>query len=113
MDDGAFGQFGNKTADSFLFQQRKLNFLLMQGCQETKNVYIIDLDALQASFGRNTFSDPKLYYIAKMPISVDVLPAVAKTVVDMIQALRGAVKKCVVLDLDRSEEHTSELQSRI
>lgn len=102
MDDGCFGQYGNKAPDSFLFQQRKLNYLLMQGCQEVKNVYIIDLDAIQAACGRENFSDPKLYYIAKMPISVDALPAVAKSVVDMVQALRGAVKKCVVLDLDNT-----------
>lgn len=102
MDDGAFGQYGNKTQDSFLFQQRKLNYLLMQGCQEVKNVYILDLDAIQAACGRGKFSDPKLYYIAKMPISVDVLPSVAKNVVDMVQALRGSVKKCVVLDLDNT-----------
>jgi len=102
MDDGAFGQFGNKTADSFLFQQRKLNFLLMQGSREVKNVYIIDLDAIQASLGRKAFADPKLYYIAKMPICVEALPAVAKAVVDMVQALRGSVKKCVVLDLDNT-----------
>ncbi len=102
MDDGAFGQYGCKTADSFLFQQRKLNFLLMQGCQEVKNVYLIDLDAIQAICGRKKFSDPKLYYIAKMPISVDVLPEVAKKVIDQIQALRGITKKCVVLDLDNT-----------
>ncbi len=102
MDDGAFGQYGSKTADSFLFQQRKLNFLLMQGCQEVKNVYLIDLDAIQAACGREKFSDPKLYYIAKMPISVDVLPEVAKKVVDQVQALRGIAKKCVVLDLDNT-----------
>lgn len=102
MDDGAFGQFGNKTADSFLFQQRKLNYLLMEGCREVKNVYLIDLDAIQASCGRETFSDPKLYYIAKMPISVDVLPEVARKIIDQIQALRGMAKKCVVLDLDNT-----------
>lgn len=102
MDDGGFGQYGNKTPGSFLFQQRKLNYLLMQGCQESKNVYLIDLDALQASCGRATFFDPKLYYIAKMPIRVELLPAVAEKVVSMIWALRGAVKKCVVLDLDNT-----------
>lgn len=102
LDDGVFGQFGNKTADSFLFQQRKLNYLLMQGCQETKNVYIIDLDSLQTQLGQDVFSDAKLYYIAKMPIRVEALPEVAKRVVDMIQALRGCVKKCVVLDLDNT-----------
>ena len=34
MDDGTFGQFGNKTKDSFLYQQRKLNYLLMEGSQQ-------------------------------------------------------------------------------
>lgn len=102
MDDSCFGQYGNKTPASFLYQQRKLNFLLMDGCQEIKNVYLIDLDALQAAMGRQRFSDPKLYYIAKMPICVDALPAVAQKVIEMIQALRGAVKKCVVLDLDNT-----------
>ena len=102
LDDAVFGQFGNKTADSFLFQQRKLNYLLMQGCQEQKNVYLIDLDALQTQMGQEAFYDAKLYYIAKMPICVDALPEVAKRVVDMIRALRGAVKKCVVLDLDNT-----------
>ena len=102
LDDGGFGQYGNKTPDSFLFQQRKLNFLLMQGSQEIKNVYIIDLDAIQSAHGRRAFADPKLYYIAKMPVCVEMLPVVAKAVMDMIQALRGAVKKCVVLDLDNT-----------
>ena len=102
MDDGAFGQYGSKTADSFLFQQRKLNFLLMQGCQDVKNVYLIDLDVIQTNLGREKFSDPKLYYIAKMPISVDVLPEVAKKIIDQVQALRGVAKKCVVLDLDNT-----------
>lgn len=102
LDDGVFGQYGNKTVDSFLYQQRKLNYLLMQGCQETKNVYLIDLDALQTRYGREHFSDAKLYYIAKMPISVDVLPEVAKLVIETVQVLRGSVKKCVVLDLDNT-----------
>ena len=90
LDDGAFGQYGSKTPDSFLFQQRKLNYLLMQGCQEVKNVYLIDLDAIQAACGRKVFSDPRLYYIAKMPVSLEALPAVAKAVVDQIQAPRSA-----------------------
>ena len=102
LDDGVFGQYGNKTPNSFLYQQRKLNYLLMEGCQQIKNVYIVDLDAIQASCGRQHFADPKLYYIAKMPICLDALPAVAKAVVDLVQALRGTSKKCVILDLDNT-----------
>ena len=88
IDDGVFGQFGNKTEQSFLFQQRKLNYLLMQGCQEAKNTFLIDLDALQTALGRSTFADPKLYYVAKMPISLAALPAAAKLVVDVVRSLQ-------------------------
>lgn len=102
IDDGVFGQFGNKTEQSFLFQQRKLNYLLMQGCQEAKNTFLIDLDALQTALGRSTFADPKLYYVAKMPISLAALPAAAKLVVDVVRSLQGTVKKCLVLDLDNT-----------
>lgn len=102
IDDGVFGQFGNKTEQSFLFQQRKLNYLLMQGCQEAKNTFLIDLDALQTALGRSTFADPKLYYVAKMPISLAALPAAAKLVVDVVRSLQGVVKKCLVLDLDNT-----------
>ena len=102
IDDGVFGQFGNKTEQSFLFQQRKLNYLLMQGCQEAKNTFLIDLDALQTALGRSIFADPKLYYGAKMPISLAALPAAAKLVVDVVRSLQGAVKKCLVLDLDNT-----------
>lgn len=102
IDDGVFGQFGNKTEQSFLFQQRKLNYLLMKGCQEAKNTFLIDLDALQTALGRSTFADPKLYYVAKMPISLAALPAAAKLVVDVVRSLQGTVKKCLVLDLDNT-----------
>ncbi len=102
LDDGSFGNYANKTEASFVFQLRKLNFLLMQGCQQVKNVYLIDLDMIQSQFGRKQFADPKLYYIAKMPISLEVLPEAAKRVLDTILTLRGRFKKCVVCDLDNT-----------
>lgn len=102
LDDSSFGSYANKTEASFVFQLRKLNFLLMQGCQQVKNVYLIDLDMVQSQYGRNHFADPKLYYIAKMPISLELLPEAAKRVLDTIQSLRGNVKKCVVCDLDNT-----------
>ncbi len=102
FNDAVFGNYANKVETSFVYQLRKLNYLLMEGCQQTKNVYLIDIDAIQTQCGRPAFTDPKLYYIAKMPISLDLLPAVAKSVTDTIQALRGMVKKCIVVDLDNT-----------
>lgn len=102
MDDGCFGSYALKTADSFPFQLQKLNWLMAEGCQTHKNVFLIDLNSIQSRYGRrNTFED-KLFYIAKMPLSPEILPEAAKRVLDMIHALRGKVKKCVILDLDNT-----------
>lgn len=102
LDDGVFGSYGNKASVSFLYQQRKLNLLLMDAVQNDKNVYLADLESLQNHLGRPALFDEKYYYSAKMPLSLDAVPYAAKLVVDMIEALRGKIKKCVVLDLDNT-----------
>lgn len=102
IDDGCFGSYALKTPDSFPFQLRKLNLLLAENCQENKNVFLIDLDALQSCYGRNNIFEDKLFYLAKMPLSLEILPEAAKRVIDVIQALRGKVKKCIILDLDNT-----------
>ena len=101
-DDKVFGSYGNKVEASFLFQLRKLNFLLMEQAAHRGNVHIVDVASLQNTTGRNGFHDAKLYYIAKMPFSMDSLPLVAKEAYGIIAAIRGQIKKCVVLDLDNT-----------
>jgi len=101
-DDSVFGNYSCKQAISFIYQLRKLNLLLMDGCRENKNVFLIDLCGIQARIGRNNLFDPKLYHIAKMTISLAILPYVAENVINVIQSLRGVVKKCIVLDLDNT-----------
>ena len=95
-DDRVFGNFALKTEESFLFQVKKLNYLLAQACQNYKNVFLIDLNSIQSIHGK--MCDEKLYYIAKMPLSLDILPQVAKNVVDVINAISGKFKKCVICD---------------
>lgn len=101
-DDRIFGNFGNKTEESFVFQIRKLNYLLMEKCICYKNVFVVDLDYLQHIYGSNRMKDHKMYYIAKMPLSTKILPQVAKQVIDVIKAIRGRLKKCIILDLDNT-----------
>lgn len=102
IDDRVFGNYGNKTQDSFLFQIRKLNYLLMEKCTQYKNVFIIDIDYLQQIYGEDRIKDNKMYYIAKMPLSTKILPEVAKQTIDVIKAMKGKIKKCVILDLDNT-----------
>lgn len=102
MDDRVFGNYSQKVSSSFLYQTRKLNLLLADGARDSKGVFLIDISSLQSRVGRELFASDKLYYIAKMPMSLDVLPSVAKEVFDVIAAIRGSIKKCVVLDLDNT-----------
>ena len=102
QDDCVFGNLGLKIMDSFLFQLQKLNFLLSSRCQGYKNVYLISLNHLQMRIGASRFRDSRLYYIAKMPISTEALPVVSKSVIDVVKALLGRLKKCIILDLDNT-----------
>lgn len=102
IDDKALGQYSCKVENSFTYQIRKLNFLLEEAMSRRANVYPVDLLAVQLRLGQDTFYDPVLYYHAKMTISLDALPYVAKAVTDVLAAMEGRLKKCVVLDLDNT-----------
>lgn len=101
-DDMVFGSFSAGLADSFLYQVRKLNFLLTEEAAKRKNIFLIDLNQIALMAGDEMFHDSKMYYVAKMPLSTEVLPLVAKRVVEVIVAMKGQIKKCVVLDLDNT-----------
>ncbi len=101
-DDGVFGAYAYREETSFPYQLRKLNFLLTEKCRAFGNVRIIDLDPLRAKMGSDAFCDPKMYMIAKMPLSTAALPLVASRVVDAVMVRRGHIHKCAVLDLDNT-----------
>lgn len=102
VDDRTFGNYGNKTPSSFIYQLRKLNYVLMELASTVKNAFLIDISTIQNQYGRQTVHDDKLYYIAKMPLSTNILTEVAKQVLDVIKSLNGKFKKCVILDLDNT-----------
>lgn len=102
VDDRAFGNYSGKVSVSFLHQMRKLSYYLQEEQLKMDNVYPVELAYLQNHFGRNfTFSN-EVYYTAKMTLTIAVLPYVAKQVIDIIKAIQGKIKKCIVLDLDNT-----------
>jgi len=102
IDDAVFGSHANKTTSSFLFQLRKLNYELMQYASKTPDFYLCDLSAIQNRVGKATFFQPSVYINSEMVLSLDVLPEVASKTADIICALNGSIKKCVILDLDNT-----------
>ena len=101
-DDGVFGSYALREGSAFPYQLLKLNYLLAEAAREAGNVRLIDLEPIRAHMGYDAFHDPKLYAIAKMPISTQALPAVALRVVDAILARKGRFHKCAIVDLDNT-----------
>lgn len=102
IDDNVFGNYANKTQNSFTYQVRKLNYELMKLSQEIANLYICDIAAIQNKMGRDNMFHPSIYASTDMVISVDALPYVAKEATDIILAMKGSFKKCLILDLDNT-----------
>ena len=102
INDSIFGNYANKTAVSFLFQLRKLNFNLMEFAAKTDNFHLLDLSSIQNQIGKERFFQSSIYVNSAMVLSLDALPMVASITVDMIAALDGKFKKCVILDLDNT-----------
>lgn len=102
LNDGAMGNYALREPCSFAYQLTRLNFLLCQAAAEVKGVFLVDINTVQYRLGAAHFKDDKLYYVAKMPFSLEALPLLAEQTVNMITALRGCIKKCVILDLDNT-----------
>lgn len=102
IDNAIFGSYSNKVESSFLFQIRKLNFELMLLSQEYSNLFICDIASLQNKYGRDWMFDSKVYVSTEMLLSIASLPYVAYRTLDIICAIEGNIKKCIVLDLDNT-----------
>lgn len=102
IEDVVFGSYANQLEESFTYQVRKLNYELMRLAQELPNLYICDIAALQNKFGRDWLFDTSVYVSTEMVLSIDALPYVASRTMDIICAIEGQFKKCLILDLDNT-----------
>ena len=102
IEDTVFGSYANKVTSSLSYQVRKLNYELMNLSQQYPNLFICDIAGLQNKFGRDFMFAPNVYVSTEMILSVDALPYVASRVMDIICAIKGQFKKCLILDLDNT-----------
>ena len=98
IEDTIFGSYATKVRSSLTYQVRKLNMGLMQYA----NLFICDIAGLQNKYGRDFMFAPNVYVSTEMVLSIDALPYVAGRVVDIICAVKGLFKKCLILDLDNT-----------
>ncbi len=101
-DDGVFGSFASKTSLSFTRQLRELNVGVDKLSSEIKNLFIVDVNALQSNAGSVTAFSPAVYINTGFVFSLDFLPRVALEICQVIGAARGQIHKCLILDLDNT-----------
>lgn len=102
IDDTVFGSYANKVTSSLSYQVRKLNYELMNLAQQYSNLFICDIAGLQNKLGRDFMFASNVYVSTEMVLSIDALPYVASRVMDIVSAIKGQFKKCLILDLDNT-----------
>lgn len=102
IEDTVYGSYANKTISSFTYQVRKLNYELMNLSIQYPNLFICDIAGLQNKYGRNFMFNSNIYISTEMVLSIDSLPYIASRTVDIICAIEGKFKKCIILDLDNT-----------
>ena len=102
IEDTVFGSYATKVSSSLTYQVRKLNMGLMELSQQYANLFICDIAGLQNKLGRDIMFAPNVYVSTEMVLSIDALPYVAGRVMDIICAIKGQFKKCLILDLDNT-----------
>jgi len=102
IDDSIYGNQAGKTENSFLYQCRKINYLLSEKSVQLNHLLLIDLVGLQNRFGIGQLFNNNIYITTDIVLSTDVLPYVSEIVLNIIKVRNGSVTKCVVLDLDNT-----------
>lgn len=102
IDDVVFGSYSNQVKSSFTYQLRKLNYELMNVAGSNPDFYICDLSAIQNKVGRDMMFQSSVYVSTEMVLSIEALPLVASRTWDIICAMKGRIRKCLILDLDNT-----------
>jgi FkbH-like protein len=79
---------------------QRLNEGFARAAQDMESLYLQDINYLSAFIGLEKWWDDSLYYAYKYALSYVAIPHLALNLANMIRALYGMGKKCLVLDLD-------------
>ncbi len=65
-------------------------------------VYVLPVKETVTELGRKNFYSSKMWYVGSMPYSLKGLDSLAELITRYISAVKGARKKCIVVDLDNT-----------
>jgi FkbH-like protein len=81
---------------------RGLNLAMWDAASGSPGVAILDLEQVAAAYGKQGWSDPVLWHVAKQYPAADALVPLGRELTAILRAIHGLTAKCVVLDLDNT-----------
>lgn len=78
----------------------RLNIAFAQYAQDNKDFYINDINYLSSWFSLEKWYDRAYWYSYKYAFSYEAIPMLSYNIANIIKAIYGKTKKCLVLDLD-------------
>ena len=102
LNDQLYGNYSSKNITSFIFQLRKLNFLISEYFSSTNLLSILDISSIQNRIGSENMFDSSLYVNYGMVVNIDSLPYISKNIIDIVLSYNSIFKKCLILDLDNT-----------
>ena len=102
LNDQVCGNFSSKNKLSFIYQLRRLNFLISEFTLTISRISVLDISSIQNRIGSKNMFDSSLYVNYGMVLNLDSLPVISKNIVDIILSYNSIFKKCLILDLDNT-----------
>ncbi len=97
-----YGNYDLKVSSSFLRAVLDLNQSLATAAESRNHVLFLDIHHLASWVGGKIWFDERFWSVSKSLCSPELLPLVAKGIVDIALSAQGRTVKCVVLDLDNT-----------
>lgn len=100
--ENIFGNFETKISSSLYSVTSLINHSINEFAKNYKNVFVLDIDRLASSIGRQNWFNETLWFHSKTISSLEWIPFLAQNIIDIYLAINGSVIKCIVLDLDNT-----------
>ena len=102
LNDQVFGNIYSKIDLSFAGNIYNLNYELLRLARSFDNLYLFDINGLIQYYGARNIRDWGQYVNADLHYSLDFHAVISEKLVTFIAAFLGAIKKCLIIDLDNT-----------
>lgn len=98
--DEPWGRLSMSLAGGRARLLQAINLRLWETAGHSPGVAIVDVDQTAAGYGKQRWSDPVLWEIAKQYPAAEAMPELGRSITAAVRAAYGLTMKCVALDLD-------------